>query len=844
MGKPSKLTLAALATATVTLAASAVTITEDTTVSSGVTYAEHLYVDANLTISAGTLQMGASGNSKKCVWLPYTAGNDATIRLTGGTLSFYWPDPSHKPSHVYIGQNGGTGHIVVDSGTANMNYVAVCPNAVADASGFIDFLTLNGGTAKGVFHVTNTVPARIVFSGGKLMSTASGSNVTRELFNIGPDSRAVLHADGKDMTVDMNQGKYQNKILLATGDGVLETSGVGNLVFVSSGGSDALVHFTADEDHAAWGHDGDTVLNNNANAILDVDQGLPHGANTGVFRFQSADNARPKNLDLNGHASAVNGLVFDAKSLANASNFITNSSTTAEGVLQFGARGEDSTLTASVFGGDCAVEKLGAGTLTITKGVMPKLRVLGGTVRVTGSGVVASDIVVSNATLVIDGVTLSSTRVTCIDGGSVSLANGGSLPAGCEVRRCLRTADYPSKWTRFGVMDYGYEDPFQAGTTVDIVKTGTDTFTYFQAAPTIADVDVREGRLRFGGVADANQYPFWRMTIRKSGGAIQRTVGGVTTNVHVGLGRWWVVTPALDGADSTTGSAGPSLLPWGSNADVGTAPANLTEGQWTTGKAWLAASGEGSFSGGAVWQGPAALGRPFYNNSYQSYYSTVFANATPDPADASTWETVAFRLTSANAAKASGGYLLSKPANADSCTPVSWTVEASADGESWTTMDTRENVDRADISASWWMNGGRLFLFNANAASWIFAPTGMVKVAADATLDLTEIPDANVSFKGLEIDMTAGAGTITHFAPAANGVLELVNADPATVDANGQLSTRVALPLTVTTVGDLSNLATWTVVVDGAVQGGAAIARRADGVFVVSRTNPTVITFK
>ena len=837
MNKPSKLTLAALCAASAALTAPALDITEDTTVSSSVTYTEHLYVDANLTISAGTLQMGASDNTKKCVWLPHSADNDATIRLSGGNFNFFWPMPNNKPCHVYIGENGGKGHIVIDRGMAEMNYVAVCPNAEADASGSIDFLTLNGGTAKGAFYVTNATPARVIFAGGTLKSTKHDTT-PRELFNIGPNSRVVLHAANSDMMVDGNQGSYRNTILLATGDGVLETSGTGNLIF-----SSATVHFTADEDHVAWGHNGDTLLNNNANAILDVDQGLPHGEDTSIFRFKSSDQSSQKYLDLNGHASAVNGLVFDANSLANAKNFITNTSEMAEGVLQFGAHDEDSTLTASVFGGDCAVEKLGSGTLTITKGVMPKLRVLGGTVRVTGAGVVASDIVVSNALLVVDGVTLSATNVVGVDCGRISLVNGGRLSDGCPVRRCLLTSDYPSKWTRFNIMDYGFADPFPSGTTVDIVKTGTDTFTYFQSAPTIADVDVREGRLRFGGEADGNGYPFWRMTIKKSGGSISRTAAGVTTNIYAGLGRWWVVTPDLAGTDATSGAAGPSLLHWGSAVDAGTAPADLAEGKWTTGKAWIVASGANSYAAGANWQGPAILGRPFYNNSYEYYYSTLFANAAPDPAGASTWETIAFRLSSANSAKTKGGYLMSKPGNADGCAPTAWTVEASPNGTDWTTMDTRENVDLSDASGRW-MNGGRLFLFNANAASWAFAPTGMVKVASGATLDLTEIPDANVSFRGLEIDMTAGAGTITHFAPAANGTLRIVNADPAIVDANGKLSGRIALPLTVSSVGNLTNLATWTVEVDGVIQRGATIARRDDGVFTISRTDPTVLSFR
>lgn len=839
-----KLAAAAFAAAALSAMAGNTTISADTTFTSEQKYTDgHVYVDADVTIGSGGLMNMANGTWGYHMYLPYTSGKDVTVTLDRGSgrgIQFYYPE-SNCPSSVRIGENGGKGHIVVASGSARLNKVHVRPNAVADASGYIDFLTLSGNSANndyasGSFFVTNTTAtARVVFDGGHIMPPYSTNPQT--LFDIGPGSGVALESpNGSDIIVVLNHGDKRSNARLNAGSGAFATAGSCNLIVWNSGG-DGFLHFCAGEDRATWGHSGDSVLRQNANAILDVDQGLPHGAGTGIIRFTSDSSGSKKYLDLNGHVSAVNGLVFDATSLASANNFVTNSSESAEGVLQFGVRNEDSTLTAGTFGGDCAVEKLGSGTLTVTKAVAPKLRVLGGTVRVAGAGVSFDDIVVSNATLVVDGVALSSAKVVCIDCGRISLVNGGSLPAGCAVRRTLLTSDYPSRWTGFNIVDYGYADPFAAGTTVDIVKTGTDTFTYFQAAPTIADVDVREGRLRFGGVADTGAYPWWRFTIRKSGMSLERTASGVTTNLHAGLGRWWVVTPALDG-----GSGGPNLI-YGSSAAVGTAPADLAENQWTAAKPWIVASGAGSFAAGADWKAPNILGFPFQSNSYQFFYSLVFANQAPDPEDSSTWETIAFRLSSANAAKTKGGYLLSRPGNYPNGEPTAWTVEASSDGVNWTTMDTRDGVDLSD-SLGYWMNGGRMFLFNANAASWSFAPTGMVKVASGATLDLTEIPDANISIAGLEVDVANGGGTITHFAPAANGTLALVGVSSSLLDANGQLDGSLALPLTIGSMGGAGNLATWSVTANGVEQKGATISASSAGGLKVSRPSPTTIVLR
>lgn len=85
----------------------------------------------------------------------------------------------------------------------------------------------------------------------------------------------------------------------------------------------------------------------------------------------------------------------------------------------------------------------------------------------------------------------------------------------------------------------------------------------------------------------------------------------------------------------------------------------------------------------------------------------------------------------------------------------------------------------------------------------------VVRVAANATLDTTYIPDANLSFGALVVDVAAGGGTITKFSPAVGGVLDLVNV-PA-----GKRLKGYTVPITVDSAVNASNLATWTIRANG-----------------------------
>lgn len=91
---------------------------------------------------------------------------------------------------------------------------------------------------------------------------------------------------------------------------------------------------------------------------------------------------------------------------------------------------------------------------------------------------------------------------------------------------------------------------------------------------------------------------------------------------------------------------------------------------------------------------------------------------------------------------------------------------------------------------------------------------GSIQVREDVqyarTLDLSAIPDADLSIGGLTVvNNPQKTPTITKFRPAANGKLYLTN-------VSGELAANYTVPITLTTVVDAENFASWKVYVNGA----------------------------
>ena len=184
-----------------------------------------------------------------------------------------------------------------------------------------------------------------------------------------------------------------------------------------------------------------------------------------------------------------------------------------------------------------------------------------------------------------------------------------------------------------------------------------------------------------------------------------------------------------------------------------------------------------------------------------------------------------FELRLKSTAKPLTGYNFMPVLNNDY--PMSWTVEASDDGEAWTMVETRTDVVHKNPTAYYFYDGE-----NGNSATspvWIrgkpreyfhfdgyrndglsaLAEPLSVQVDGGATLDLRAFTDGQ-PINRIAIDLSSGGGTIYGGTAAEGGTLALTNVAASGFDLSG------ALPLTVDGFGETTNLKTWAVVVDGA----------------------------
>ena len=172
--------------------------------------------------------------------------------------------------------------------------------------------------------------------------------------------------------------------------------------------------------------------------------------------------------------------------------------------------------------------------------------------------------------------------------------------------------------------------------------------------------------------------------------------------------------------------------------------------------------------------------------------------------------------------------------------PTQWKLWGSENGKDWVML--ANNITNTGDAAVWTYltnstpdtakteyNGGFPYFLNDLAIPADYAPFGtstVVTVAKDATLDLEK---ATMTLSRLEVDCTAGSGSITRFTPAANGALYLVN-----VPANADLGNYV-VPLSVGEVGETSGFKTWRVFVNGVVDDACRVAWRNGRLMVLAK---------
>lgn len=172
-------------------------------------------------------------------------------------------------------------------------------------------------------------------------------------------------------------------------------------------------------------------------------------------------------------------------------------------------------------------------------------------------------------------------------------------------------------------------------------------------------------------------------------------------------------------------------------------------------------------------------------------------------------------LRLADDAAAVAGYLFASANDHEERDYADWTLETSADGIDWTTVDTRTGVSAGSARKTYSAyNGGVPYKFSGyeplNGA--VLAPGTTVKVDPGASLSFAAAP---TPVSALAVD-GAGAGTIDTLTVAPNGALYLTGVPQAALSG-------YMVPLTIGQIAQRENLRSWTVFLDGVAQGNAKI---------------------
>ena len=703
----------------------------------------------------------------------------------------------------------------------------VLPPEATTAADAFDIMTLNGFSYADITCFVNentTKPARYVFNGGMLR-------------------HGYYHSVGKPLQVSEGakvvfEGVNGNNIVIVpsytvgaqffAGAGTFETAGDCNVVICGFGAIDPIPETPCtakDEDVFgrakntgvnrswfrvtsngtwSWKHKKDLRLQGTAWLRLSRTDGLPHGLETGIVRLDNWSNklavtgttGDSPRLDLNGYSSAINGLIADETAE------VTNFATAVTSTLTFGTDDMDGTLRAKICG-NINVEKVGAGTLSISNSVLPQAFAARAGMTVISSDMHIPEITLeTGAALTIDGATV--TYDTLDDqGATVTLLNGGRL-----VRAFSSAGE---------TLIRAVDAPFAGDRTIR-VQNGTLTFTGDRCTNEWWRFRFRERKKsleigRIGLFADEN----WCSTQEASAYPDSKAAS-------LCYGLTPCDTAELLSQEATRSNYVYSAATATAAKDLPHGKALLTPGKtfrkWTSGR--VAGDLDYLFkSGGAA-------------EEMEIDCSAV------DPADESTWVDVTFRLAANTASKT---YNLVRRYSFYVTTwaggmPSSWVVESSPDGINWDRMDDRV-VDKpgqkyfSNVGASynWYERPGGFPLTTGHLnGSKGFDPAIEFQVDPGATLDCSYMDEAQ-TLANLTVDAVTGAGTIRNVALAADGVLRILNAPKG----------RLSIPLTFVGSSGFENLPNWKVYINGklvertASWSGTTIDVEASGLLLIVR---------
>ena len=154
---------------------------------------------------------------------------------------------------------------------------------------------------------------------------------------------------------------------------------------------------------------------------------------------------------------------------------------------------------------------------------------------------------------------------------------------------------------------------------------------------------------------------------------------------------------------------------------------------------------------------------------------------------------------------------------------MSWKVEVSDDGVTWTEIETRSDVDTSKVNEGGYFYDGEKYTTAALRGSPVehfkfggYKRDGLeadaakalsVQVDGGATLDLTAFTVSTQKIDAVTIDLAAGGGTVLGGSIVAGGALMLTNALAASQNA--------VLPLLFQNTSNADNFRSWSVIIDG-----------------------------
>ncbi len=406
-----------------------------------------------------------------------------------------------------------------------------------------------------------------------------------------------------------------------------------------------------------------------------------------------------------------------------------------------------------------AIAKTGANEAVVAVTNLPALQVRQGTVRLTRDCTVGALSGAVGATLVADGCVVTIGDGDMTGGLALETANGGSF-----------------------------------------VKSGAGLATFFDTASLGGTIRIASGELAFSARGVAAKFLRWTFT---------KTA---TSPNPLWLGRLWLFD--IDG-----GHAGADMNYEGLDGTI-------REGRlrWKCGTAGESPTADDEAKS---YQGIQYVRKATASDLVNSMNNfAMLATPVVDPSDPATWLSLELHLPAAD--KPVSGYNIMVPFGADDASsvarsPVSWKVEASSDGETWTEIETRTDVDMGANAARGRFYDGESCTAANNARGapvehFKFAKIGglaadaakavTLQVDAGATADLSAFTVAPQKIAGITVDFAEGGGTIRGGALAQGGTLTILN---------GAQGFAMGAPLPVALSGvDASSIGSWSAMVDGA----------------------------